>query len=265
MTFRLRHLVAAAVLHVVLLGLVAGGLQCSAKPVQPPVITGVLLDPSRKDVAERKRAEQRRQAEAERKRREDEARRAAEQQKKAEAQKRAQAEAKKKQEAEALRQKQLAEKKAAEQKAAEKKKADEAAKRQREQQEQAAREAATRREAERVEKAMQDEAARREAERAAQALAEDERLGKTAEWVEALVAHIQDRYTRPAGTPDTYSCKVRMQLLPDGSVTNVSVVKSCGSPLVDQAVMAAVNNASPMPLPADRSVFDPDLTINFNP
>lgn len=257
MTFRLRHLVAAAVLHVVLFGLVAGGLQCSAKPVQPPVITGVLLDPSRKDVAERKRAEQRRQAEAERKRRDDEARRQAEQKRKAEA--------KKKQEAEALRQKQLADKKAAEQKAAEKKKADDAAKRQREQQAQAAREAATRREAERVEKAMQDEAARREAERAAQALAEDERLGKTAEWVEALVAHIQDRYTRPAGTPDTYSCKVRMQLLPDGSVTNVSVVKSCGSPLVDQAVIAAVNNASPMPLPADRSVFDPDLTINFNP
>ncbi len=112
---------------------------------------------------------------------------------------------------------------------------------------------------------MQEEAARREAERAARALAEDERHGKIVAWGAALQEHVTKYYTRPAGTPDNYVCTLRMQLLPDGSVTNVSIVKSCGSPLVDQAVLAAVNASSPVPLPADRSVFDPELTINFKP
>ena len=77
MTFRLRHLLAALALHLALLAVLAGGVQCSVKPVKPPVITGVLLDPSRQETARRKREEQRR-AEAERKRREDEAKRQAE-------------------------------------------------------------------------------------------------------------------------------------------------------------------------------------------
>ena len=269
MNFRLRHLVAALALHLVLLGVLAGGVQCSARPVQPPVITGVLLDPSRQETARRKREEQRRQAaEAERQRREEQARL----QREADARKKAEAEAKKKKDAEALRQKQLADKKAAEKKAADqraaeqKKKAEDAARKK--EQERLEREAAAKREAAeraRVEQAMQEEAARREAEQAAQALAEDQRLGKIAQWAEALAAHVRSFYSRPPGTPDTYACKVRMQLLPDGTVTGVSIVKSCGSPLVDQAVMAAVRDSSPMPLPADRSVFDPDLTINFSP
>ena len=106
MTFRLRHLLAALALHLALLALLAGGVQCSVKPVKPPVITGVLLDPSRQESARRKREEQR-QAEAERKREEQ---RRAEQKKQAEAKQRAvaEAEAKKKKEAEALRLKQAA-------------------------------------------------------------------------------------------------------------------------------------------------------------
>lgn len=262
MTFRLRHLLAAVALHVLLLGLVAGGVQCSARPVHPPVITGVLLDPSRQDVAKRKREEQRRQAaEAERKRREDEARRQAEQKKKAEA------EARRTKEAEALRQKQLAEKKLAEQKAAEQKKAEETARR-KEAQERAEREAAARREAEeraRVERALQDEAARREAELAARAQAEADRLEKVGEWAHALVRHVQANYRKPPSAPDDFSCQVRMQLLPDGTVTNAKIVRSCGNPLLDRAVEDAVHRSSPMPRPADPSVFDRDLTINFTP
>lgn len=259
MTFRLPHLLAAVALHVLLLALVAGGVQCSVRPIRPPVITGVLLDPSRQELAQRKRDEQRRQAEAERKRREDEARRQQE--------KKAEAEAKKKREAEALRQKQLAEKKAAQQKAAEKKKAEEAARRQ-QAREQAERAAAVRREAEeqaRLERALQEEAARRDAELAARAQAEGERLEKIGEWAHALVRHVQANYRKPPSAPDDFSCQVNMQLLPDGTVTNARIVKSCGNPLLDRAVEDAVYRSSPMPRPADPSVFDRDLTINFTP
>lgn len=248
MTFRSQHLFAAIALHVALLGLVAGGVQCSVKPHAPVVITAVLLDPSRQQVAQRQR-EERRQADVERQRRETDARRKLEEQKKAEAQRRAQAEAdaKKRKDAEALRLKQ----------AADKKKADEAA-----------RAAAVRREAEeraRVEKAMQDEATRLKAERDAKAQAEAARLDHIAEWAHALVGHVQANYRKPPSAPDDFACQVRMQLLPDGTVTNAKIVRSCGSMLLDQAVEDAVWRSSPMPKPADPSVFDRDLTINFTP
>lgn len=277
MTFRLPHLVAAAVLHVLVLGLLLGGVQCSAKPHQPAVITAVLLDPSRADElerrrAEQKRADQRRQAEQERKRREEDARRQrlAEEQARAEAQKRAQAqaEARKKKDAEAQRQKELAEKKAAELKAAEKKKADEAARLRQEQAAKAEQAAAAKREADeraRVERAMQEEALRREADLEQRARAESERQQRQSEWAAALQAHVQRNYLTPPGAPEDFSCQVRLQLLPDGTVTNARIVKSCGSAPLDRAVEDAVFRSSPMPRPADPSVFERDLLINFAP
>jgi colicin import membrane protein len=254
MTFRLPHLFAALALHVALLGVLAGGVQCSVKPVTPQIITAVLLDPSRQEVAQRKRQELR-QAELERERLDAEARRKAEAQKAAEAKKAA--EAQKKKDAEVLRLKQAAEKKAAEARAAEKKKA-----------EAAARAAAARRQAEeqaRNDKAMQEEASRLEAERAAAAQAEAARLDRIGEWAHALVRHVQANYRKPPSAPDDFACQVRMQLLPDGTVTNAKIVRSCGSVLLDRAVEDAVYRSSPMPKPADPSVFDRDLTINFTP
>lgn len=249
MTFRLPHLFAALALHVALLGVLAGGVQCSVKPVTPQIITAVLLDPSRQEVAQRKRQEQR-QTELERQRLEADARRKAEAQKTAEA--------KKKKDAEVLRLRQAAEKKAAEARTAEKKK----------KAEEAARATAARRQAEeqaRVEKAMQDEASRLEAGRAATAQAEAERLDRIGEWAHALVRHVQANYRKPPSAPDDFACQVRMQLLPDGTVTNAKIVKSCGSVLLDRAVEDAVYRSSPMPRPTDPSVFDRDLTINFTP
>lgn len=280
MTFRLPHLVAAVALHVLVLGLLFGGVQCSAKPHQPAVISAVLLDPSRSQQLEQKRAEQkrleqRRAAEQEKKRREDEARRQrlAEEQKKAEAQKRMQAEAdaKKKKDAEAQRQKLAAEKKAAEQKraadlkAAQEKKAAEAA---RLKQEQAEKAATAKREAEeraRVEQAMREEALRREADLEQRARAASEREARQAEWGARLINHIQRFYQIPPGAPPDFSCPVSMQLLPDGTVTNAKIVKSCGSAVLDRAVEDAVYRSSPLPKPADPAVFDRDLTVIFTP
>jgi colicin import membrane protein len=254
MTFRLPHLFAALALHVALLAVLGSGLQCSVKPVTPQVITAVLLDPSRQEVAQRRRQEQR-QSELERQRLEADARRKAEAQKAAEANKAA--EAQKKKDAEVQRLRQAAEKKAAEARAAEKKKTEEAA-----------RAATAKRQAEelaRVEKAMQDEAARLESERAALAQAEAARLDRIGEWAHALVRHVQANYRKPPSAPDDFACQVRLQLLPDGTVTNAKIVRSCGNVLLDRAVEDAVYRSSPMPRPADPSVFDRDLTINFTP
>ena len=260
MTFRLPHLIAALLLHALLLSLLVGGVQCSAKPHRPPVISAVLLDPSRQEtVQQKRREEQRRQeqrkAEQARKRREEEQQKARELEQQRQAKTDA---ARKKKEEDAKRTKQ----------AAEQKKAEGLARRKKEQDEKREQDAATRRDKEeqtRMQQAMQEEAMRRDLDREHAARAASERDAKLAHWADQLVRHVQGNYTTPPGAPPDFDCQVRMQLLPDGTVTNAKIVKSCGSAPLDRAVEDAVYRSSPMPGPADRSVFDRDLTINFTP
>lgn len=273
MTFRLPHLLAAVVLHVVLLGLMVGGVQCSGKVQRPPVISAVLLDPSRQQVAqdkrreEQRRQEQRRKAEQERKRREDEARRV-EQQRKAQAD--AAAKNKKEDDARKARlatdqkkaadQKKATEQKAAEQKKAQQQKAEDAARRERETQ--AREETAARA---RMAEALEAEETQRTADREAAARAASERDARLAEWADVLVRHVSRNWVRPPSASGDFECVVRMQLLPDGTVTNAKIERSCGSAQLDRSVEDAVYRASPLPKPSDPSVFDRDLTIRFVP
>ena len=97
------------------------------------------------------------------------------------------------------------------------------------------------------------------------ARAASEREAKLADWAIDLVRHVKQYYTAPPGTPENASCKVKLQLLPNGTVKNVKTVTSCGRAEIDRALENAVYRSSPVPLPADASVFDPDLTINFTP
>jgi colicin import membrane protein len=267
MTFRLRHLLAALVLHAALFGLLVGGAQCSSKPVRPPVIRAVLLNPDRKELADQKKRDE--QREAERKRREE-----AEKKKQAE-DKRKLAEEEKRREQEAERQKQVAIDKQKKDDAARKqkeladrKKADELARKKkeqeqhREQQEDAQREVQERA---RMEEEMRQEAMRRNIAREQQQREATERERKSAEWADVLGHHIQKYWIRPATAAADFECTVHVQLLPDGSVTFAKIDKSCGSSQLDKSVEDAVYRSSPLPRPADPSVFDRDLVIIFTP
>jgi len=275
MTFNLRHLLAALLLHALLIFLLVGGLQCSRKPVRPPVIQAVLLDPDRKETAaqkradEQKRAEQRRQAELERKRlaeaekkRQEEARRKVEQEqqrRQAEAEKKRLAdEAQRKKAEEARRQKELAAQKKAEEEARRKQEQEE----QREQQEQAQREI---QEKARMEEALRQEELRRQADREAAVRAASERDRKLAEWADVLARHVQRHWIRPSAAAAGFECTVRVQMLPDGTVTSARIDRSCGSSALDKSVEDAVYRSSPLPRPADPAVFDRDLIITFIP
>jgi colicin import membrane protein len=244
MTFQPRHLMAALVLHSALLFLVGAGVQCSPRMQRPLVISAVLLDPSRQEVARQQRADQRRLEE--RQKREEEARRA-EQQRKAEAEA-------------AARKKQTEAKLAADQKrAADQKKAAEQKK---------AQETQARREADekaRLAEAMQAEETEREIDREAMARAASAREAKLAQWAEQLTRHVKRNWNRPPSSTEDFECRVRMQLLPDGTVTNAKIEKSCGSAQLDRSVEDAVYRASPLPKPSDPSVFERDLTIRFVP
>lgn len=271
MTFRLRHLLAALILHAALFGLLVTGAQCSRQPDRPTVINAVLLDPSRQQVTQQKQ-----QQKAEQQRRQEQARKDAQEkqrqqdlqrQKAAEEQKRQQAEAQKKKLADAAqlkksqelkRQKELADQKKAEEQARKKKEQQET----HERQEQAQREIQDKAH---MEEEMRQETARLNAQRAHDAQAASERQQKLSEWSDALERHIQKFWNRPASATGDFKCQVRVQLLPDGTVTAAKIATSCGSDPLDRSVEDAAFRASPLPKPDDPAVFDRDLIINFEP
>lgn len=281
MTFNLRHLIAALALHALLLVVLVGGLQCAKKPVRPPIIQAVLVDPkempAQKRADEQKRAEERRRLEAEKKRlteaekkrldetrkkQQDEARRRLEQE-----QQRREAEVQQKQLADEQKRKKAEELKR-EKELAEQKKAEEQARRLQEQEEQRERQEQAQRELQEkalMEEQLRREAIEREATREAAARAASERERQLAEWVDVLSRHIQRHWIRPAAAPAAFACTVHVRLLPDGTVTSARIDRSCGSGALDKSVEDAAYRASPMPRPADPSVFDRDLIIQFIP
>ncbi len=83
-------------------------------------------------------------------------------------------------------------------------------------------------------------------------------------WVRALADAIRRNWLRPPGA-DTFSCKLNVQLLPNGQVVSARIISSCGSPILDDSVIKAVYKASPLPLPSEPSAFVPDLNLTFKP
>lgn len=275
MTFRLRHLAAALLLHVALFGLLAGGAQCSSKIVRPPPIQGVLLDPSRAQTAAQKkhdaelREQQRQAAEAEKQRQQEEAR------KKNEAEKKQKELAEKKKAAEDLKLKQAADARkrktedlAKQKEAVNKKKTDELAKKKKQQGEERERQLTAQRELQdkaQLEDQVRQEAMRREADKEANARAASEREKKQAAWADLLSRAVERKWTRPSTVTKDFECTVHVLLLPDGTVSAANVVRSSGNASLDKSVEDAVYRASPLPKPADPSVFDRDLIFKFKP
>lgn len=276
MTFNLRHLIAALALHALLAFLLVGGLQCSKKPVRPPVIQAVLVDPKETPAQKRADEQQRRQAEAEKKRLAEEKRRLAEAEKKRQdearrkteqEQKRRDAEAEKKRLADEAQRKKAEDLKR-QKELAEQKKAEEQARRQQEQEEQRERQEQAQRELQekaRMEEQLRREAIALEAEREAAARAASERERKLAEWADVLQRHVQRYWIRPSAAPAQFQCTVQVRLLPDGTVTSARIDQTCGSSALDKSVEDAAYRSSPMPKPSDPNVFDRDLIIHFSP
>lgn len=271
MTFQPRHLLVAVVLHLLLFGMMAGGAQCTRKVPVPLVIEAVLYDPSRQQLEDKKKVdEQRRRREAE------EAKR-----------RQAQAEAKAKEEA--LRREEQEKKQAADEQARkkaqdlEKKKADELAKKKaeeqaktkaeqdrqkKEQQEKRERQEQEKRAAEmrtQMQREIEQENLRRQMDQEAQALRQSEMNARIHEWGARVTAHIRKNWIRPAGSAEDFDCTVQVQLLPDGTVTIVRIVRSCGTAVLNKSVEDAVYRSSPIPRPDDPAVFQRELTINFKP
>ena len=59
-----------------------------------------------------------------------------------------------------------------------------------------------------------------------------------------------------SGLPPGLECELTVRTVPGGEVVNVSISKSSGNDIFDRRAMAAVQKASPLPLPEDAATFD---------
>ncbi len=292
-----RYWVIAALLHIGLFGVLMLRFDWwqSESPEAPAAIQATLVSaaelgsPGRKEKesqeALRKQeqaAELKRQQEAEKKRQE---------QKKAEEEKRRQKEAQAKRE-EAERQKRIAleekRRKAEEEKRkqaeeARRKKAEE--ERRRKAEEEARRKKAEEEKRKRAEEARrkkaEEERRRREAERkrreaalksqleAEEAFLEGEAQRKNqvliARYMARIRTKVESRWLEPPSARPGMSSTVRIRLAPSGEVLVVVTVASSGDSVFDRSVEAAVQKASPLPLPPDPTILPgfPELNFNF--
>lgn len=74
---------------------------------------------------------------------------------------------------------------------------------------------------------------------------------------------INQSWSRPPGLPGGLSCELYARLLPDGSVISPTIKTSSGNPAFDQAAIAALQKASPLPVPSNSNLMDEFRQFNF--
>ncbi|RLA19387.1 MAG: cell envelope integrity protein TolA [Gammaproteobacteria bacterium] len=113
-----------------------------------------------------------------------------------------------------------------------------------------------------------------EKEQKARELALQKRMAAEKRAQQAMVSYrdvirqkIQRSWLKPSTSTSGLSCKIRVKLIPGGSVMDATVTKSSGDPLFDRSVEVAVLKASPLPIPEDPTLFSyfRTLDLNFNP
>jgi colicin import membrane protein len=89
--------------------------------------------------------------------------------------------------------------------------------------------------------------------------------GELARYHYALQSQIMRNWIEPPSALPGIECVVQVQQLPNGEVIEVTIAACNGDQAVRRSIEAAVRKASPLPLPANRSLFDRNLTITFRP
>ncbi len=102
--------------------------------------------------------------------------------------------------------------------------------------------------------------------------AEEERSRMQAELGPAINAyiiklnrHVTPNWIRPPTGPDRFKCLLYVRQRQDGTIVDVRIKSSCGSPALDDSVLRAMRKSSPLPLPDDLRVFDEELEFVFEP
>lgn len=121
--------------------------------------------------------------------------------------------------------------------------------------------------AERKEKAAA-EAAQRDMARQL-AAEEDLHAAQSSGALDAYVAQIRQRvernWVKPPSAQPGLNCEVQVTQIPGGTVAGVRIGQCNGDDAVRRSIEAAVLKASPLPLPADPSLFERNLLFTFKP
>lgn len=109
-------------------------------------------------------------------------------------------------------------------------------------------------------------AARAQAEAKAQVNAQQQ--AQIASSIQAIRLKINRSWIRPMTTKHGLKCRIRVRLMPDGTVIEAEIIASSGDEAFDTSAQNAVIQASPLPVPADKNVFDRNFrsfTFTFDP
>ncbi|MEM9172907.1 MAG: cell envelope integrity protein TolA [Pseudomonadota bacterium] len=126
---------------------------------------------------------------------------------------------------------------------------------------------------EREEKARQERQARArqaalEEELRAAMAAEEARQGAVdagllAQYQEVIRQKVERNWIRPPGVAAGLRCEVSVRQLRNGEVVSVRVVDCAGGEVLIRSIETAVRKASPLPLPREPSLFDPNIRFPF--
>ncbi|MDH4031586.1 MAG: cell envelope integrity protein TolA, partial [Chromatiales bacterium] len=76
---------------------------------------------------------------------------------------------------------------------------------------------------------------------------------------------VQRNWIRPPEAQAGLECVVNVSQIPGGEVVDVRFGRCNGDDVVRRSIEAAVLRASPLPPPADPSLFERNLEITFRP
>jgi colicin import membrane protein len=109
-----------------------------------------------------------------------------------------------------------------------------------------------------VESGLQEQLAAEEKERnqaKAAALAERQR-GEIARYEDIIRQKVTRSWARPPGAREGLECVVLVRVVPGGAVLSTQVMRTSGNPIFDRSAENAINRASPLPVPDDKSMFE---------
>lgn len=117
------------------------------------------------------------------------------------------------------------------------------------------------------------EAAEQAAQAAARAQAEANALAtaqqaQIASAIQAIRLKINHSWIRPVMAKKGLKCRVRVRLMPDGRVVDAEIIATSGDETFDTSARNAVLQASPLPVPADKDLFEKSFrsfTFTFTP
>ena len=132
-------------------------------------------------------------------------------------------------------------------------------------------EAETRRKAAEEAKRKAEEEARRKAEEARKLTQELAAHEVREQFIkEAVLRHanlikqrVERNWTLPPGSSANQSCTLHIAMTGSGAVTDVQIVQSSGDTAFDNSAVAAVQKASPLPVPPDLEVLAKFRIFNF--